>query len=189
MNDIIRQRRWSKEELVARGFRYHRRRKQVVMARELPAKEAPLTIATPWETLVAQAGYMICYEPGDVVWPALEDYISWPVEPAIFRETYAEWDEPDWEPGKTEAHLMSLGCKPYYKFSGVWAKKLTKETVVQSIESPEPVTVPPGAWVSIGVEGEPYSVTDRTFYNRYEEMETTPSLIRRVIAFLRRRKP
>jgi hypothetical protein len=186
--DVLKQKRWTREELVARGFRYHHRKKQVVMARELPPEEAPLKIVTAWDTLIAEAGYMICYEPGETVWPALDDYMSWPVEPTIFRETYAEWDEKDWTPTPAEARLITLGCKPYYKFAGIWAKKLTKETAVQSMESPEPAKIPPGVWVGIGVEGEPYSVSDRTFHARYEAEQPTPSLIRRVIRFLRQRK-
>ncbi len=187
MNKVIRQKKWTKEELVARGFQYHNRRKEVVMARELPAEEAPLTIVTPWDTLIAQAGYMICYEVGDVVWPALEDYHHWPVEPRIFRESYVPWDEPDWKPSPAAARLMELGCKPFYKVTGVWAKKLAEATPVQSLESKEPVVIPPGVWLNIGVEGEPYSVSDHTFSRRYEEAKPNPSLIRRIIRFFRQR--
>lgn len=182
---IIKQRAWSREELVAQGFQYHTRKKQLVMARELPASEAPQTIVTAWDTLVAEAGYIICYDPGDVVWPNLEDYMHWPVEPKIFKETYAEWREAGWTPSETEAHLMSLGCKPFYKYAGVWAKKLNESATVQTLESPEPVDVPPGVWVSIGVEGEPYAVSDRTFVDRYQLPEPSPNLIRRIINFIR----
>jgi hypothetical protein len=183
---VIRQKQWTEEELVARGFRYFPRKKQIVMARELPASEAPKTIVTAWDTLIAQAGYMICYDPGQVVWPGLEDYFHWPVEPEIFHKTYKPWDEADLTPSPTESHLMSLGCKPYYKFVGIWAKKLNEDALVQTMESPEPVTIPPGVWLSIGVEGEPYAMSDRTFHTRYDSQPTQPGLIKRLIAFFRR---
>jgi hypothetical protein len=183
---VIRQQKWNDEELVARGFRYFPRKKQLVMARELPASEAPKTIVTAWDSLVAQAGTMICYEPGDVVWPGLDDYFHWPVEKDIFGKTYRPWDEPNWTPTGAEAHLMSLGCKPYYKYVGVWAKQLTEETVIQSLESPEPVNVPPGAWVSIGVEGEPYALSDRSFNSRYDaDLNSSSTIIKRLIRYLR----
>ncbi len=184
---VIKKKKWSKEDLIAHGFQYHERKKQLVMARVLPPDEAPKTIVTAWDTLVAQAGYVICYDPGDVVWPALDDYNHWPCEPYIFRDTYRPWDEPDWKPSPTEAHLMSLGCKPCYKVTGVWAKKLTEETFVQSIESPRPVRVPPGVWIGIGIEGEPYAMSDRSFRSRYQMVDTNPPLVQRIIDFFRRR--
>lgn len=184
---VIKKRKWTKEELIAHGFRYHARKKQLVMARVLPRAEAPKTIVTAWDTLVAQAGHIICYDPGDMVWPALDDYYHWPVEPRIFKETYRPWDEPGWKPSPPEKRLMGLGCKPFYKVVGVWAKKLTEETFVQSLESPEPVRLPPGVWVSIGVEGEPYSMSERNFRSRYESVETGSPIVRRIIDFFRRR--
>jgi hypothetical protein len=186
---VIKQRKWTEAELVAHGFRYYPRKKQIVMARKLLAPEAPKTIETAWDTLVAEAGFMICYEPGDMVWPGLEDYAHWPVAPDIFEKTYHAWDETNWVPTPPEAHLMSLGCKPYYKFTGVWAKKLAQDTFVQSLESIEPVSVPAGVWLGIGVEGEPYPIAERTFASRYDLLEQSEStVIRRVIDFFRRRR-
>ena len=41
-DQILRQRDWSEQELLANGFRYYERRKYVVLARKLPPEEAPL---------------------------------------------------------------------------------------------------------------------------------------------------
>lgn len=184
---IIRQKQWTPEELAKAGFRYHARKRQIVMARILQPHEAPKTIVTPWDTLVAPAGYVICYEPGDTVWPSLEDYHQWPVAPTIFRQTYARWGGRGWQPTPAEAHLVALGCKPFYKFAGVWAKMLTEPTTIQTLESPEPVVVPPGVWVSIGVEGEPYTMSDWNFTSRYKLSEPPPSVMKRVLKFFARR--
>jgi hypothetical protein len=186
-DEVIRQKRWTKQELVDSGFRYYARKKQIVMARMLPPEEAPMTIVTPWDTLVATAGYVICYEPGDVVWPSLEDYPHWPVQPRHFRETYARWSDKTWRPSPTEAHLMKLGCKPFYKFAGVWAKRLNQETMVQTLESPEPVPLPRGVWLAIGIEGEPYSLADKAFRSRYDISQPDDGLVKKLINFLRSR--
>lgn len=171
MNNIIRQRQWTPEELKAAGFRQYARKKQVVMVRQLPPEEAPLTIETTWDSLVAPAGYMICYDPGKVAWKALEDFDHWPCEPSIFDINYRAWDQPDWKPTPPEAALLRLGCKPFYKIQGVWAKRLAQPVRVQSMESQMPTTVPAGAWLVIGTEGEPYSMSERAFTTRYEGVE------------------
>lgn len=171
MDDIIRQREWKDEELRAAGFRHYRRKKEVVMARRLPPEEAPLVIETAWDTLVANAGYMICYDPGDIVWPKLEDYDHWPCEPTIFEHNYRPWDTKNWWPTPPEAQLLKLGCKPYYKVQGVWAQRLAQPVMVQSLESPTPTTVPAGAWLVIGADGDPYSMSERAFTRRYEGVE------------------
>jgi hypothetical protein len=85
----------------------------------------------------------------------------------LFRQTYRQWDEPDWKPNAAENHLMENGCRPFYKAVGVWAKRLRKSAYVQSLESPEPVLVPPGRWLCIGTEGEPYNMNDGNFRTRY----------------------
>jgi hypothetical protein len=164
---IVRQRKWTKNELLRDGFAYYDSRKRVSMARRLPKEEAPKVIHTAWDTIIAQAGYYILYQPGDVLHESLDDYEPRPLEPHIFAKTYALWDEPGWKPSPTERHLMQLGCKPYYKTVGVWAKRLTEPTYVQSLESPKPSLAPVGAWLCVGAAGEPWSVTDDWFRWRY----------------------
>src|SRR5262249_40379849 len=117
----------------------------------------------------AVAGYMICYDAGDGhVRSALDDYHHWPVEPRIFLKTYRKWDNKDtWQPNPAEKHLMKLGCNPFFKFAGVWAKRLKKPTWLQSLESVEPILMPVGGWVTIGIEGEPTSMTEAEFRKRY----------------------
>jgi hypothetical protein len=166
--EILRQRDWTADELRAQGFRYYQRKRQVVMARALPAAESPKTIHTDWDTLVATTGYMICYDVSDgALHASLDRYKHWPVEPHIFEITYRAWDA-QFAPTTAEAHLAQLGCKPYYKFIGLWAKKVVRPAYVQTLESVSAVEVPLGAYLTIGIKGEPTSMTAHEFYNRYE---------------------
>jgi hypothetical protein len=170
--DVIRQKRWTEAELISKGFRYYASVKQVTMVRRLQAAEAPLVIQTDWDTLVAHAGYYIAYRAGDTLQARLEDYSPRPIQPDIFKISYAHWDDPAWIPSPTEQHLLALGCRPYYKQVGVWAKRLTTQALVQSMESCEPAVVPPGAWVCVGIQGEPWSTTDEWIRSRYQVPES-----------------
>ena len=164
---VIKQRSWSDEELVAAGFNRYARKKQLVMARTLPEAEAPMTFVWPHETLVVEAGYVICYYPGPVERPTLNDYAHWPVRADIFERTFRAWDEAQWTPTSTERHLMRCGCAPYFKVEGIWARLLVEDTLVQSIESSQPVLVPAGMWLAIGALGEPWYIDDPTLRARY----------------------
>ncbi len=172
---VIRPQMWSDEELAAQGFQRYDRKKQLVMARALPETEAPLVFEWPLETLVIEAGYMICYDPGQDERPALNDYDHWPVEPAIFERTFRKWDDADWTPSPAERHLMRCGCAPYFKVEPVWAKKLIADTYVQSLESREPVLVPAGFWLAIGAMGEPWYIDGQTFRYRYFVAAASPT--------------
>jgi hypothetical protein len=166
--DIIRQRNWTEEELKDHGYHYYERRKQITMARKLPDDSPPVSIINEHgETLVAQPGYIICYEAGERAFDTLDEYPHWPVEPGIFARTYKRWEEEDWEPDPAEKRLIELGCRPYYKSVGVWAKKLTEDVLLQSIEHTEPVKVKTGSYIAIGMDGEPYHIGERTLHSRY----------------------
>ncbi|MBE2267697.1 MAG: hypothetical protein IAE80_05655 [Anaerolinea sp.] len=166
--DTLTQHEWTEDELRAAGFRYYRRKKTVILARELPPEEAPKVIHVDYDTLVAAAGYIICYDPDSPVpQPTLDDYPQHPVEPHTFHATYRAWDE-TWTPTPAERHLLASGCAPYYKVAGVWAKQVSAPTELQSWESVQPILVPPGAWVVIGGSGEPYSMSGADFWQRYE---------------------
>ena len=164
---VYQQRQWTDDQLQAQGFAYYKPMKQVTLVRQLPAAEAPLTIQTPYDTIVAHAGYFIAYVAGTEMHIHLSQYEPRPIEPHIFEKTYLAWDDPTWKPSATQAHLLALGCKPYYKIVGVWAKHLRQDTYVQSIESSRPALAPVGAWLCVGVSGEPWSVTDTWFRSRY----------------------
>ncbi len=167
-DEVIRQKSWTERELRAMGYDYYERKKEVTLARVLPSEEAPLAIKTSkGDTLTAQAGYYICYTPGDTVQDSLADYRHWPVEPEIFKKTYKLWDEPNWQPTETEAHLLAAGCAAYYKAAGIWAKKLTETKYLQSLEHEEAVLVPSGEYIAIGADGEPYSMGEKTLLGRY----------------------
>ncbi len=173
--DILKQRNWSQDDLHRAGFRAYERKKFVVLARELRASESPKRIKTAWDTLIALTGYMICYDVGDGKERAkLDDYEHWPVEPQIFLKSYRKWDfQTVWKPNAAEKHLIDHGCKPYFKFAGVWAKHLKVPMWIQSLEGVEPILVPAGGWVCIGVEGEPTSLTSDEFRKRYRRAEAT----------------
>lgn len=167
--DIIRQRNWTEDELKAHGFSYYERKKEVVLARKLPDEEAPKTITTSQgDTLIAQEGYIICYSGDEGEFNTLDEYVQWPVEPSIFAKTYKRWDDPDWKPSLAEQKLIELGCKPYYKFVGVWAKKTDEDLLLQSLEHDDPVKVETGKYIAIGSEGEPYSMGEQTLHSRYK---------------------
>jgi hypothetical protein len=164
VDNVLRQQKWTEEELIAADFKLYYPTKRLVMARILPdVKNIEITL----ETLVARKGDIICYTPGHVVHQNLDDYDHWPVRYDLFRQTYRQWDEPDWKANLAENHLMQHGCRPFYKASGVWAKRLHKGVYVQSLESRDPVLVPPGRWLCIGTEGEPYNMNDVNFRTRY----------------------
>lgn len=179
MATVIKQRKWTEPELRAEGFDQYARKKHMVMARQLPATEAPKTIiSSSGDKLIAQVGDMICYNPGDEIRRTLDDYDHWPVEYKIFQETYRAWDEWDWEPSASEQHLMDLGCLPYFKSAEVWAKKLDTPAYLQSLEQERPALVKPGQYVVIGAKGEPYSMGDNTFMRRYYRNTVSPLLKR-----------
>jgi hypothetical protein len=161
------QRQWTDQALVADGFLAYRPVKRITMARRLPPEEAPKTMTASGNTITAAAGSWIAYAAGDVLKETLSDYTPRPIEPGIFAETYHRWDEPNWHPTSAQAHLQRLGCQPYYKIVGVWAKQLAADTWVQSMESAEPTLAPKGTWLCVGMEGEPWGMTDAWFQVHY----------------------
>lgn len=164
---VIRQRDWTEAGLRAAGYHYYPRRKTLVMARALPGAEAPQRIEAAWDTLVAQAGDMICYRPeAGAALPDLAAYDRWPVRRDIFEQDYAAWEGPLPDTPSVR-QLRAAGCQPYYKQAGCWARQLQEPALVQSLESPEPVRYPPGAWVCIGSQGEPWGQADAEFRSRY----------------------
>jgi hypothetical protein len=199
MPPVIKQQTWTDEQLKSGGFVQYERYKQLVMARRLPAVEAPKMIQTSWgDTLTAKLGYVICYTPGDVVRMTLDDYEHWPVEPAIFRQTYRAWKDPDWHPSPPEAHLYNLGCRPCYKQASIWARHLTEDVFIQSLEHPQPVRVERGRVLAIGAQGEPYAMTLESFRERYFDPDAPEGdvagagvgfrgVVSRLVAFLARR--
>lgn len=190
MSGFIHKQNWSDNELKQNGFRRFRRKKTLVMARVLPAAEAPLRIHTRWgETLIARAGYMICYTPGDESLSSLEQYDHWPVEASIFAKTYQKWDE-HLQITPAIRNLMIKGCQPYYKIAGVWAKPLEKDVYVQSEENEQPVLVQKDRVLAIGAEGEPYHMGAETFADRYdkkltEDKSKVKNILNRLIGFLK----
>lgn len=177
---------WSQEELEENGFEHVPRKKEIVMARELPDSEAPLKIRTAWgETLIAQAGYMICYNTAEERQGKLSDYEHWPVEPLIFVKTYKAWDE-SFTPNSPQSHLIENGCKPYYKVAGVWAKTLEEDVYIQGVEHEKPVLVGKERVLAIGAEGEPYHMGSETFHDRYDArlLEDKRSPLKRMVSRL-----
>lgn len=161
---VLKQREWTETELTAAGFQQYAIRKRLVMAKMLEqAENVELTL----EVLTAGEGDIMCYDPGDTAYDNLDDYDHWPVKRDLFRQNYRRWDEPDWKPTNPEVFLLAHGCRPFYKAVGVWAQRLARNLYVQSLESQRPVLIPPGRWLCIGVQGEPYHMNDRDFRSRY----------------------
>ena len=163
----IQQKDWTKAELRAEGFRYYNREKQLVMAARLPLDIAPMRIDYPSETVYAQAGDIICFDPGKMPHGRLGGYDYWSIKPEIFKTTYRKWDEPGWMPNAAERHLMNRGCLPYYKAVGVWENRLTEPTPIIALESEGVAIIPPGMWLAIGQRGEPWHIDPKTFAERY----------------------
>jgi hypothetical protein len=161
------QRDWTDQELVADGFLSYRPVKHITMVRMLPPEEAPKTMKAAGNTITAEAGYWVAYVAGETLKATLDDYNPRPIEPVIFAETYRHWDEPNIELTPTETHLQELGCNTYYKTGSIWAKKLDTEIWVQGIESNKPTRTPSGMWLCVGMEGEPWSITDAWFQAHY----------------------
>lgn len=179
---VIRQQDWTDQQLKTAGFEKYNRKKTLIMARRLPASEAPKTFKTSsGDPLIAQAGHVICYEPGDKQRASYDDYPQWPVEPKIFFKTYRPWDDENWKPNAAEKHLMKLGCKPCFKAEGVWAKQIGDEDSLwlQSLESPKPERVASGRVVAIGADGEPYQMGETTFKSRY--VDAAPSGVKGIV--------
>jgi hypothetical protein len=166
MHEVIKQHQWRKSELIERGFAYYQRKKQLVLAARLPESVAPMEIHYPMETVIAESGDVICFDPGSETRPTLLDYDHWSVKMSIFLQTYRDWDE-SLNPTTSEAHLLECGCKPYYKSIGVWARRLQAPTWIQSLESPQPMLIPEGMWLAVGPEGEPWHIEDEKFRQRY----------------------
>jgi hypothetical protein len=163
--DVLRQRNWTDAELQSAQFKHYDPRKRLVMAKVLRTSR---TISITMESLLATAGDIICYDPGGTqARPNTDDYDHWPVRKDLFKQNYKPWDEKGWRPNGAEAHLIEHGCRPYYKAAGIWARRLRRGVVVQSLESPEPLLVPPGRWLCIGSQGEPYHMSDDKFRARY----------------------
>ena len=165
---IWRQAKWRDEDLRALNFRPYPARRQLRMARVI---EDASTIDITKEKLVAEAGYMLCYTPGTQARPNLSDYDHWPVRFDLFHKNYAPWPQDGWKPNPAEKHLLKHGCRPYYKSTPVWAKRLQSGVLVESLESEKPVHIPPGRWLVIGIEGEPYHTADARFRQQYEVPE------------------
>lgn len=161
---VLRQRDWTEDELKTHGFQYYEPIKRLVMAR---ITHGITQVQVTLEVLIADEGDIICYTPGTVVHENIDEYEHWPVKGSLFKRNYKRWKDPDWQPNEAEIDLLAHGCLPYYKAVGVWALKLPIGIYVQSLESPEPVIVPPGRWLCIGVEGEPYNMNDTNFHVRY----------------------
>ena len=162
---VLRQRHWTEAELRASKLHYYKPHKQLVMARVL---EMPTEVKATIEILAAGKGDIMIYDPGGPEKKAhIDDYDHWPINRELFRKTYKPWDEVTWQPTEAEAHLIAHDCRPFYKFTGVWAMRLTHPVPIQSLESKAPVQVPPGRWLVIGAYGEPYHMSDAKFRSRY----------------------
>src|SRR5262249_39640901 len=118
MVNRVSQRPWCRTELLREGLEPDERIKHLIMARTLTESEAPKRIITSsGQEIIARAGDIICYRPGNKIRAHLDSYEHWSVEPGLFAEAYRAWDQPLWMPSPAEKHLMEVGCLPYYKIA------------------------------------------------------------------------
>lgn len=165
------QRNWKEAELSALGFGRYETQREIRMARLVTERDE---VDITKEKLDVAAGYMLCYNPGKEARPSLKDYDHWPVRFDLFHKNYKPWPLDNWQPNPAEKHLMENGCKPFYKAAPVWARRLKKSVSLQSLESPKPVEIPPGRWLCVGLEGEPYHMADAKFRTHYIVPENNP---------------
>lgn len=168
MKAVIAQRPWTDAQLLADGFHYYNRRKTLIMAGRLPESHAPMRIEYTYDHAYAEAGDVICFTPGTEKQDEILEYEHWSVKPEIFQKTYRVWNEPRWNPSESEEHLMAFGCRPYYKYMGIWARELQEPTYVKTLENEAPVLIPAGMWLAIGTDGEPWTIEPDDFTDRYD---------------------
>jgi hypothetical protein len=162
---IWRQQQWRDDDLRALSFRPYQTRRQLRMARVVD--DPGMIVDTTKEKLIAGEDYMLCYSPGTEALPKLADYDHWPVRFDLFHKNHSPWPQESWKPNPAEKHLMQNGCRPYYKSTPAWAKRLKTGVMVESLESQQPTRIPPGRWLVIGIEGEPYHTADDKFRQQY----------------------
>lgn len=160
------QQQWTDQALLADEFLSYRAVKRITMARMLLPDQAPKIMKIDAHTIIDETGYWVVYVAGETV-KTMDDYKPRSIEPTIFAKTYRPWDVPNRELTLTEVQLQRFGCQPYYKIMGVWAKRVTNEIWVQSLEGNKPLLAPKGTWLCIGSEGEPWSMTDVWFQAHY----------------------
>ncbi len=160
------------QELLSDGFLAYRPVKRVIMMRMLPPEAAPVMIEgspddAPLPVPTSPQRWMI-YHSGDSQDLSRDDYDLGPIESHIFAETYRRWEDPDWQPTPTEAHLQRLGCMPYYRFATIWGKRLTAESWLKQTENIAPVEAPAGSWLCVNGEGAIWGETDVQFQAHYQ---------------------
>lgn len=162
---VLRQRDWNEEALRAAGFRHFQPRKRLVMARELGCARA---VRTADGALEARPGDMLCYRPDEQARAHPDEHEHWPVRRDLFEQNFRPWDE--LLPDLADLPLFfQAGCSAWYKHGGVWAQRLARKRLIQSLESAAPVQVAAGQWLLIGSAGEPWHMSDAAFRSRYRE--------------------
>ena len=152
-------------------------KKTVVLARELRPGEAPKRIKTAWDTLVAHVGFMICYDVSDGKKRAsLDSYNHWPVDPASSSKPIANGMAALPGHPTTPKNICSIwAANPITNMQVSGQKSWSKPQWIQSPESIEPILIPPDGWITIGIEGEPTSMTETEFRQRYHRIATSTS--------------
>ena len=154
------------------GFRYYDRKMKVSMVYFLTKMMIPRTIVTDWgENLIAtDSSYVVTISPleSDESRP-IDELPAHPIQWDIFTKTYKPLSIDLNKLNKAERSLINQGCRPFYKFVGVWGKLVTGETWINGLEhGNEEVEVPVGHVLMIGVDGEPYHTSLRKFVGLYE---------------------
>lgn len=162
-DEVLQQRDWTDEDLLAAGFRFFLPRKRLVMARAMGQAR---TIRTADGPLQALPGDMLCFRPDGRARARADEHEHWPVRRDLFDQNYQRWDEPLPDLPDLPVFFQS-GHTAWYKHRGVWARRLTARRRIQSLESARPVQVRAGQWLLIGSAGEPWHMDDDAFGGRY----------------------
>lgn len=181
----------SDDQRKALGFQYYERRPRRVWAKTAGVNDmhSPI-IHSATEKLTFTAGYYIIYDPTRLK----DDYTeyegihclkTWPVSPLAFYQTYSllpvqfpyifEDDNisasvsPDNIFYAIERDLVHAGgFFPVFRHVGVWAKVVSRNTMIAGLEHEGNFhEVPLGDMLALGIDGEPYHMSQEEFSRLY----------------------
>lgn len=176
------------------GFKYFDRKKIRLWARTIGLNEAQTYVEVFGDRLLAELGYYMVFNPtmrrtdelivpGEMV-KGFRDLKHYPVRPDAFAQTYrplaVEWPYDERDFTRIELEFVEQGGYfPCFKFAGVWAKIVTRPTAIIGYEHEgQPKEVPLGMVLALGVDGEPYFMTEGNFRNLYLTKKSKPGTLR-----------
>jgi hypothetical protein len=172
-------------EKKALGFKVYSRRPMRLWMKTIGIAEATLYVKISGnERLAAELGYYLIYDPqrlrdGYTQYNGIASLKFWPVSPAAYYKTYSPFPVSfpyaygeigtDTQFSFVERDLvMAGGFSPVFKSVGVWAKEVVSPTVIVGLEHEGTFNeVPIGNMLALGVDGEPYHMSETEFKRLY----------------------